>query len=152
MTYTIEEQKQHRVEWVKALRSGKYTQGHGCLTGFSGDGALNYCCLGVGYAVMGREPIDRVEIFETTAKPYADKPLFGVENGIEAVYYLPGVEMIEYFGLNSTTGLFKLPSDEEMKYSSDSLAAMNDRRLSFDQIADMIEYEPAGLFVEELTE
>jgi len=32
-----------KTEWLKALRSGKYKQGNGCLR----DGQDNFCCLGV---------------------------------------------------------------------------------------------------------
>lgn len=34
-------------KWVKALRSGKYTQGKGRLKALSTDGTINHCCLGV---------------------------------------------------------------------------------------------------------
>lgn len=33
--------------WVKALRSGKYTQGTGYLKESQPDGTANHCCLGV---------------------------------------------------------------------------------------------------------
>ena len=34
-------------EWVEALRSGKYRQGHGVLKDSVGDNNFEYCCLGV---------------------------------------------------------------------------------------------------------
>lgn len=39
--------KQEAREWIAALRSGKYQQGHGELKTERGDGNFSYCCLGV---------------------------------------------------------------------------------------------------------
>ena len=43
----LEAIKRRRAKWVKALRSGKYRQGSGCLRPYGG----RYCCLGVANAV-----------------------------------------------------------------------------------------------------
>lgn len=48
MKYTAEEIKQHRAEWVAALRSGKYKQTQGNL-----HDDVGYCCLGVACELAG---------------------------------------------------------------------------------------------------
>ena len=48
-------------QWIKALRSGKYEQGKGCLRRHNVSGPDTYCCLGVLCDVLGmkwREPED----------------------------------------------------------------------------------------------
>ena len=46
--YTIEEQAEHRAQWVVALRSGKYKQSMGKLRV-----ADAFCCLGVACDISG---------------------------------------------------------------------------------------------------
>lgn len=50
--YTAEEQAEHRKEWVKALRSGKYEQAKGTLKQTDG-GREQFCCLGVACDISG---------------------------------------------------------------------------------------------------
>lgn len=46
MSWTLEEQAEHRRLWVEALRSGKYPQTREGLCRIK-DGKESYCCLGV---------------------------------------------------------------------------------------------------------
>ncbi len=46
MSTTRKMNKRVKAKWLKALRSGKYAQGGGCLRSRAGKGAI-YCCLGV---------------------------------------------------------------------------------------------------------
>lgn len=43
---------ENRINWVAALRSGKYKQGSGSLTQITKNGQLD-CCLGVACKVLG---------------------------------------------------------------------------------------------------
>jgi hypothetical protein len=120
--YTLDEQKEHRKAWVAALRSGKYKQG---TEGFLRDSNDNYCCLGVACELAGVEAQ-----YQTERMCYRYGPSLHI--GHEALF--------EYFGLrNSSVGSFY--------NESNTLAYLNDNGWNFSQIADLIESEPAGLFV-----
>lgn len=106
--------------WVSALRSGAYQQGKGALCANG-----KYCCLGVA-----------CEIYRIA---------YGIDVGSDTrgrrTYYgeamrLPNT-VRNVLGLATRTG----------RYSYDmSLASVNDRGGSFNQIANLIESQPAGLF------
>lgn len=57
MSYTKEEIRAHRLEWVEALESGRYTQARSELrcvwSGNSGAESADYCCLGVACDISG---------------------------------------------------------------------------------------------------
>jgi hypothetical protein len=48
--------KKVKVDWVKALRSGKYKQGPGCLN----KNNEYFCCLGVLLKVLGQQPEEQL--------------------------------------------------------------------------------------------
>lgn len=98
------------VEWIKALRSGKYKQGTGKLRLFG-----CYCCLGVLAEIKGS--LDHNGMFM-----HNPNSLIGVsEDGCTVYHYLP---MGEPNGIGLT---------------QNTLMEMNDRGKSFDEIADFIE-------------
>ena len=122
-------------KWAAALRSGEYQQGSGFLR--KGD---SYCCLGVACDLLQRElgvgawsPSDEGDCFDF---------LISVE---KQAFSLPYAVM-EALGLADKYGCYG--GDEYGQYDdTQSLAALNDSRRSFSEIADIIESEPEGLFV-----
>lgn len=124
--YTLEEQKAHRKEWVAALRSGKYKQGKYALKNKKDE----YCCLGVACEVAGIK-----------ASEYPDE---------DTIYQFDG--MIEHLD-ESTLNYFGIADygfyNQNNNIQNNSLIKLNDTEgYNFDQIADVIESEPEGLFVE----
>jgi hypothetical protein len=61
--------KSFKQKWIKALRSGKFKQGNGCL---HRDG--RYCCLGVACAVSGMKHVPRGLIISRELPKYDDVP------------------------------------------------------------------------------
>lgn len=108
-------------KWVEALRSGKYRQGKNALATEDG----RYCCLGVACELAAAEGV-------------AQKVGFGQFDG--AKFELPA-SVIEWLGLNDSCGGFE----------GDALCLMNDAGKRFKTIADVIESQPEGLFMKEVT-
>ena len=110
---TIEQIKANRAKWIAALKSGKYTQGQGCLRKNG-----KYCCLGVAADVLGC-------VWEKGANNVNDKCSF---NGERAHVFLP-------IAFHNMLGLSK---DYEIK-----LTKLNDTNgLKFEVIANYIESLP----------
>lgn len=113
-------------KWVDALRSGKYPQGRHSLN--QGDRA--YCCLGVAceVAIASGIPVIKTHSgFGQTIK----------YNNSSCV--LP-LTILRWLGLTSASGHF---GDGR----TGSLVGLNDDgRHTFNDIADIIESEPEGLF------
>lgn len=109
-------------KWVAALRSGEFRQGKYQLC--CGE---QYCCLGVLCEIAIRNGVD-VRISEHDGcKRY------------DSLEYDLSERVMKWAGLASRGGC----------YGDDSLVADNDcYNKSFSQIADIIESEPEGLFVE----
>jgi hypothetical protein len=122
MAYTLEQQKQHRKELVEALRSGKYEQTHSVLY----EGNNSYCCLGVACEISG---LDEFKIINSNNEHY-----YFDKSGL-----LPE-KVMDYYGFKDREGMFCLYN------SYYRLTSLNDTGFTFDQIADIIEYEPKGLF------
>ena len=120
MMYTLEEQKQHRRELVKALRYGGYKQAQHSLR--SGD---SFCCLGVACDISGLG-----EWHHKSHKEIKYLNAFGI---------LPKAVM-EYYGFVASNG--KIDS----RYNR-SLVHLNDKGTSFKKIANIIEKEPPGMFI-----
>ena len=76
ITWTKEEQKLHREEWIAALLSGKYKQGQEVLCSVYKE-EKRYCCLGVGCDVYNSHK----ELDKLTAKIYK---MAGVEFNINS--------------------------------------------------------------------
>jgi hypothetical protein len=104
-------------EWVKALRSGKYEQTKNVL--YNADRNA-FCCLGVACDISGLPP----------------------EKWHGSDYTVLPQEVREKLNLSSNYGRFRFDGANYM-----SLVKCNDSLgYSFDQIADIIEAEPKGLF------
>lgn len=127
VTYTLEELKQHRKDFVAALRSGKYQQTIGALKD-----NLGYCCLGVACEVSGCVATPR----QTETGKYSYNTFTGIlPDDISAGVLTRHAQ--EYFGFATSTGHYGLAN----------LMKHNDQdHWSFDQIADLIESEPEGMF------
>lgn len=106
-------------KWIEALRSGRYEQGRSALCD-SG----RYCCLGVGCEVL--------EV-EKNQRPYSNLIRFGKQDRAD---FAP-TELMDLLGLRYSSGTGKDGRD---------LADMNDRGLSFSEIADAIEADPSNWF------
>lgn len=126
-------------KWIKALRSGNWTQTRDVLKRVDVRGT-QYCCLGVASELYNFE--------------HPESEWVRCEDGCSAFY--PSYDSIESFetelapkvrewlGLRSVTGTYG--SEEIPK----SLVLHNDSdRFSFNKIADIIESEPKGLFKDE---
>lgn len=121
-------------KWVEALRSGKYSQTKAVLHRLQDDESGHpggYCCLGVACEVFDQENPGVLHRREVA----------GVEEMDDRTGSLPR-QVREWIGLASEEGRY----DGHM--GGTALYLDNDRRgLSFSEIADIIESEPAGLFV-----
>lgn len=112
--------------WVDALRSGKYRQHNGELFRES-DG---YCCLGVGtQQYLDEHGLDWDDVdAEIDARSFHGEDKHLVE------------DVRKWLGLRTDNGAY-------LHYGHQSLADKNDNGATFAEIADIIESEPKGLFV-----
>ena len=121
ITWTKEQQAEHRKLWVEALRSGKYKQTRKRLRDETG-----FCCLGVacevsglGRWVEGRFVLNGDEVTSASIMlPQAVREFYGIAHGEGG------------FGKSGLT------------HENDSV------RATFEQIADIIESEPPGLLIQ----
>lgn len=120
-TWTLEEQKAHRKQWVGALRSGKYEQGQGKLKDDEG----HYCCLGVLADIAGC-------IWEKSNHQW----------GSGGEYNVAPDRARDFVGLRNNQG--EIEGDL-------ALWRQNDKGKTFAEIADIIEAEPLGLFTDART-
>lgn len=126
-------------KWVAALRSGNYNQGQGLLheiLNAKKDPCHKFCCLGVACDLYCKEHDD------IKVKEYAT-----VSNSIYMEYsnnqgFLPDI-IRDWLGLRHCAGQY---FDGGGRLNS--LTDLNDKGFAFNQIADRIESEPKGLFVE----
>lgn len=112
-------------EWLKALRSGEYKQGDGCLK--SGD---EFCCLGILSDIYAKEKSLqwRPEFFNAAKDDSEDKFIY--ERAA-----IPRAFVCEWAELSEPN-----PKIKPIKVGApDSLAAMNDAGYTFNEIADVIE-------------
>jgi len=124
-------------EWIEALRSGKYTQGQGCLRSIDD----RFCCLGVLCDITNRKDWDEGE----------DSYYATILNEKDA---LPK-SILNLLNLEDRTPDFKISSknsklleileenyEEEDRINYDDLTQLNDIwGLNFNQIADILEEE-----------
>ena len=115
-----------RAKWVKALRSGEYSQGRYSLK-IDDD----YCCLGVLCDISG---LGRWE----PDKHVPDQYQYVVDGGSMGKVHVP-LEVGRTVGLTYSSGMF---------YGG-ALSNQNDMGMPFEKIADLIESEPEGLFLSE---
>lgn len=108
--------------WVAALRSGEFKQGSGAL--HTADGS--YCCLGVACELHRRD--------------HGGQWLY---NSYLGKHGLLPYEVMQWLGLCTIDG----QHHDQDGLGESSLDELNDRGgLTFDEIADIIEKEPKGLF------
>ena len=131
MTYTKQEQKEHRQTWVKALREGEYEQTDSVLRDSTG-----FCCMGVACDIY-----DSTKWALITAETI-EKEKYQYHAYVKARVALP-TEVQEYLGLSDWSGSYFNPDD-----SCSSLVDQNDWGIPFHEIADIIESEPRGLLGE----
>ena len=112
-------------KWVEALRSGDYEQTTGWLKCETG-----YCCLGVACELYRRD---------MDAGWWTSADEFRVGDATHSAH-LP-TDVMNWLGLRSPAGEFCPTAD-----ASDCLVDRNDNGATFEQIADVIESEPDGLF------
>jgi hypothetical protein len=111
-------------EWVKKLRSGEFQQGRDLLNRNG-----KFCCLGVACEVAREKGVNLNITVGQSGEIEYDK------RGIQLP---PKVQ--EWLGLNSEIGKYK-------GEIFSSLMTLNDvEYYTFEQIADLIESEPEGLF------
>lgn len=131
-----------RAEWLKRLRSGDYTQGTGVLR----DDNDNYCCLGVLCQIAVEEgviPEPALHKDKQWARYMYDQTTYLDGHVAGATTVLP-MSVREWAGLAQDDGSYK--DGENIR----SLAWLNDtQNASFEEIADVIESEPDGLFKRE---
>ncbi len=120
-------------KWVKALRSGEYNQGTGCLRSDNG-----HCCLGV--------------LCDLYTKEFPDKSRWGFQ--IETIPSADGREGYEFSVTDGkqliAADSLTLPkpvqewaglSENNPKVGGESLAELNDHGHSFNEISDLINAE-----------
>ena len=116
-------------KWVKLLRSGKYRQTIGKLCDLHGV-EPSYCCLGVACELYQQE-VGRLSI--------------EIEEGIRCyngeIDELPSC-VSNWLGLKNSAGIMGAKN-----LGAKNLIFINDNGATFDEIADLIESEPKGLFV-----
>lgn len=119
---TTDEVTQRRIEWIKALRSGKFGQTRGVLRYGN-----TYCCLGVACelahlkGLINREPDRNGEYI------YSGSGI-GFASSMQTLLAVDGLEVNLSFSDRS---------GDQMR-----AASLNDSaRLNFDQIADVLAYE-----------
>jgi len=122
--YTPEEQRTHRQALVAALRSGQYQQAIGVLMADNG----RFCCLGVGCEIS--------QLGKWTMTD--DDSWFYVTQHNRELSKLPK-EVREYYGFATAYGEYGNNAEAMLTRDND------ERCMSFDQIADVIESEPSGL-------
>jgi hypothetical protein len=120
-------------KWVAALRSGEYKQGKGYLKYVEGGKTL-YCCLGVLCELTGPGVVEKREYGEPILDRICTK-------WNEQSCLLPE-SVKNAAGLYSDCGSF----------DGGVLMNLNDSGIPFNEIADLIESRPAGLFKETFNE
>ena len=133
-----DDQKRNVTNWIEALRSGEYEQGQECLIHIETDTSdgtaigrvTTYCCLGV-YGVINN---------------YED---ITIVNGVDLDYAFSGVISTKESYLDSERFYDETGLD---KYNNQvRLGAWNDDHITFDEIADALEYYLiAGVFPDDM--
>ena len=152
--WTPEEQAEHRKLWIEALRSGKYAQAKGALKQNANQRTLDenrdtkYCCLGVACDISGMGQ------WHSTQNTFLAPGEILWQSS-----HLPG-PIADWLGIQTADASFEINETGEidipMKFVLNitvlplktSLTILNDNQFTFDQIAAIIEQEPAGLLQE----
>jgi hypothetical protein len=130
MTYTREQILENRRKWIEALRSGKFKQCKQVLRKQNGS-HISFCCLGVATEISGLCTVDgNFYLDETEALSYS-------------ALLPPCVQ--DWLNITTIEGRY-IDKDG----SANFLTVNNDSGKSFDEIADIIESNPKGLWREEV--
>lgn len=124
---------------VNALRSGKYVQGYLAMKQVCGDGVTSsYCCLGVAADIQEGTTWEKGLSDEVYVVVDPD----GNSNGTALTFGLA-----EKYALYTETGQVTPKASDKnivsLMYSNDS------KRMSFNEIADMLEKHPEWFFTRE---
>jgi hypothetical protein len=119
--------------WIAALRSKKYTQTKQYLHDKDG-----FCCLGVAceLAIADGVPLTQ-RLFDDGGTFYIDRGVIDYGGTISS---LPS-EVKDWLGIDSDLGNY-----QDFVAEDTCLAWKNDGGKTFEEIADIIESEPEGLF------
>jgi hypothetical protein len=122
--------------WLKALRSGEYQQGTGCLRKDD-----TYCCLGVLCDVYDKQEVGLGESRWKFVPEYKlGGLLYGEATVVKAHYRYQDQPEILPYDVKKWAGLKdRSPSFVDDTQLSKTLAALNDDGYTFNQIADVIE-------------
>jgi hypothetical protein len=136
--------------WLEALRSGQYMQGKEKLHTKDSKGNEYFCCLGVACNISD------------LAIQKAITPYTGIKSDITVIRYISLNDarvsslpepVKNLFGLKTTSASFEQDYRTRAIFDCSghvtSLAALNDNGATFEQIAQIIELRPQGLFVDE---
>jgi hypothetical protein len=115
-------------QWITALRSGKYTQGKGCLHKTDG-----FCCLGVAAKEFLTDDVVVAEVTDKYDKGYASW-------SYDAEDEMAPDHVMKALGLYDSNGSSRTNDDLMM------LTHLNDEGITFEQIADIIEANPEHYF------
>jgi hypothetical protein len=115
-------------QWITALRSGKYTQGKGCLHNTDG-----FCCLGVAAKEFLTDDVVVTEVIDQYDEDYITWS-YGSEDEMAPKYVMKALGLYDNNGSSRT-------NDDEMM-----LTHLNDDDSTFEQIADIIEANPEHYF------
>lgn len=125
--------------WVDTLRSGKFEQTEEALTRLTEEGEVAACCcLGVACELALQAGVDITRLDGAGRGEAA----YQWENGSTEMVLPEPVR--EWLGLQTYEGTYVIPGWGDDV--STSLAEQNDAGATFEQIAEIIEGEPHGLF------
>lgn len=132
-TELTEEQLERIRDFVTALRSGEYEQGTGILSGLQ-DGKLRHCCQGVALERYG-EALGYIVSRSERAVLRGRDPYAGHGSSLTAPR-----RFWQDMGLANSEGLFTtdVAARDGQLYG---YADLNDAGFTFDQIADLIEWQ-----------
>lgn len=122
-----------KADWLTALRSGEYKQGKGFLKDQQGDEPARYCCLGVLCELAAKAGI--IEGSERDTDEYVHR--FDGQTS-----YLPP-KVATWAGIHYQGKIYRPGASGELSDArvSVDLADLNDYKMNFGQIADVIELE-----------
>lgn len=125
-------------KWVNALRSGKYQQTQGHLRDKTG-----YCCLGVACEIY----LEETGRGSWQASAGHNAYQYSIDPFERSHTSLPG-SVRRWLGLQSASGNYlRKGALRPGSFSQrDNLATANDDGRDFEEIADIIESQPSGLF------
>jgi hypothetical protein len=112
-------------QWIKALLSGEYKQTINVLRRIHPNGSESYCCLGV-----------LCDLHAKTNNCEWRDDIYLSRDG------LPPVDVVVWAGIYDEKAALEYDCDEsgvEIYADKDSLATLNDRGATFEEIADIIE-------------